>query len=78
MNELYKALGHQSPIGQSPIGMINQIRRDPMSVLSRAGLSMPSGLNDPTSIIQHLMQTGQITQAQYDRAVRMAGSLMPR
>lgn len=51
--------------------MLTQLKSNPMSMLSRYGI--PSNIaNDPNAIIQHLMNTGQVSQEQYNRAVSMA------
>ena len=51
--------------------MLTQLKSNPMLMLSRYGI--PSNIaNDPNAIIQHLMNTGQVSQEQYNRAVSMA------
>lgn len=56
----------------SPLSMLNELKRDPISFLNKAGYNIPRNLNDPNAIIQHLMNSGQITQAQMNRAQQMA------
>ena len=49
-----------------PLQMVMQIKQNPGKFLVQRGLNIPSGiLNDPNKIIQHLMNTGQISQEQY-------------
>lgn len=56
------------------IQMINQIKSNPMSVLGRYGI--PQNIsNDPNAIIQYLMNSGKISQEQYNRAVMMAQNM---
>jgi hypothetical protein len=43
-----------------------------MQFIAQRGFNLPQGMNDPNEIIQHLMKTGQISQQQYDNAVKMA------
>lgn len=56
------------------IQMLSQIKFNPMSVLSRK-FNIPQNLNNPNDIIQHLMNTGQISQASYNQANNMAKQL---
>lgn len=46
------------------------LRSNPMALLSRR-FNIPQGLNDPQQIIQHLLNTRQITQDQVNNAMRM-------
>lgn len=52
--------------------LVQQLRNNPMSMLSRAGLNVPQSVNNPQAIIQHLLNSGQITQEQYNQAQSMA------
>lgn len=54
--------------------MINQIKANPMSVLGRYGVPKDIA-NNPQAVIQHLLNTGRISQAQYDMAVSKAHSM---
>ena len=55
----------------NPMQMINQIRQNPAQFLG--GLNLPQNImNDPNAIIQHLMNSGKISQADYDKAINMA------
>lgn len=56
----------------NPMQMLQQLRQNPVQVLRQAGLNIPDNLSDPNAIIQHLMNSGQISQAQYTRAREMA------
>lgn len=51
--------------------MIMQIKQNPTQFIMQKGFNVPQGINDPNSIIQHLMNTGQVSQAQYNRAMSM-------
>lgn len=57
----------------NPIQMLQQLKSNPIQFLQRAGLNVPQNLNDPNAIIQHLMNSGQVSQQQYERARQMAG-----
>lgn len=68
-NPFYSALGN----GQSnPLVMLSQLKQNPIAFLNKAGYKIPQNLNDPNAIIQHLMNSGQVTQAQMNRAQQMA------
>lgn len=68
-NPFYSALGNGK---QNPLSMLSQLKQNPIAFLSKAGYNIPQNLNDPNAIIQHLMNSGQITQAQMNRAQQMA------
>lgn len=51
--------------------MLNQVKSNPMSVLGQK-FNLPKNINNPQDIIQHLMNTGQVTQEQYNQAMNMA------
>lgn len=54
-----------------------QMRQNPMQVLSRRW-NIPQGVNmqDPNSIIQHLLNTGQVTQSQVNQVMGMQNNPM--
>ena len=56
----------------NPMQMLQQLRQNPVQVLRQAGLNVPDNLNDPNQIIQHLMNSGQVSQLQYTRARELA------
>lgn len=49
--------------------MVMQIRQNPMGFLQQRGYNIPQNLNDPSSIIQHLLNTRQISQDQLNNVV---------
>ena len=64
-NPFYSALnGNRPNLAQ----MLQQLQQKPVQVLKQAGLNVPDNLNDPNAIIQHLMNSGQITQQRYNQA----------
>lgn len=65
---IFDQLGQSSP--QNPMQMLQQIRQNPAAVLQRAGLNIPGGLTNPQQILQHLMQSGQVTQQRYQQAMQ--------
>lgn len=56
----------------NPMQMLQQLRQNPVQMLRQAGLNVPDNLNDPNAIIQHLMNSGQISQQRYEQARQMA------
>ena len=69
---LFEQLGQQAQM-MNPVQMLSRLRSDPSGVLKQMGLTIPAGMNDPRQIIQHLVQSGQIPQAQYNQALNMLG-----
>ena len=52
--------------------VFNQLRQNPMQILSkRFNIPQNVNLNDPSAIIQHLLNTGQITQQQVNQCMGM-------
>ena len=56
----------------NPMQMLQQLRQNPVQMLRQAGLNVPDNLNDPNQIIQHLMNSGQVSQDAYNKARQMA------
>lgn len=54
------------------LGMLTQLKQNPMGFLRQAGFNLPGNMSDPQQMIQHLMNSGQVSQAQYDQARQMA------
>lgn len=50
--------------------MLNQFKQNPMAVLSRR-YNIPQNMNDPNQILQHLLNSGQVSQSQVDRIMQM-------
>lgn len=50
--------------------MLAQIKSNPMAVLGQR-FNLPQNLNNPNDIIQHLLNTGQVSQAQVNHAMQM-------
>ena len=48
------------------MNQFNQFMRNPMQVLSQRIPGMPMGMNDPNQIIQSLMNSGRMSQEQYN------------
>ena len=67
MNPFFNAMG-----GMNPMQMLSQLKANPLGVLRRYGFNVPENISDPNAIIQHLMNTGQLSQKQYSQARSMA------
>ena len=67
-NPLFNALGGGNNIFQ----MLGQLKQNPLAMLQKAGFNVPTNINNPQQIIQHLTQTGQINQNQLNQAQQMA------
>ena len=50
--------------------MLNQFKQNPMAVLSHR-YNIPQNMNDPNQILQHLLNSGQVSQSQVDRVMQM-------
>ena len=50
--------------------MVSQFRQNPMQMLAQR-YNIPQGINSPQDIIQHLLNTGQISQQQVNSAMQM-------
>ena len=61
----------QIPQQMNPMQAMQQLRANPASFLRARGLNIPDGINNPSQIIQHLLQSGQVPQARYQQAVQM-------
>lgn len=57
----------------SMFSALQNFKKNPMQFLMQKRFNIPKEItNDPNAIIQHLMQTGQVSQQQYNKAVQMA------
>jgi len=53
--------------------IVQQIKANPMQFLIQRRLNIPQNIsNDPTAILNHLLQTGQTNQDAVNRAYQMA------
>ena len=74
-NQLGRQQGFQQPQLQrmNPMQAMQQLRSDPAGFLRQAGLNVPAGISEPQQLINHLMQSGQVSQQQYQQAMQMMG-----
>lgn len=52
------------------MNMYQQFSQNPISMLSKR-FNIPQNVNSPQDIIQHLLNSGQVTQDQVNRAMQM-------
>lgn len=58
------------------IQLLGLLTQNPMQILSQYGLNIPQNINRPQDIIQHLLNSGQITQDQVNQAQQMKNNPM--
>lgn len=71
-NPFFNALGGAAMGNLNPMAMLAQLKQNPLGLLRQAGFNVPENINDPNAIIQHLMNSGQISQEQMNKAQQMA------
>jgi hypothetical protein len=60
---IYDSLGGQPDLAQ--------LKAHPAEQLKKAGYTIPAGMTDAQAIINHLMQTGQVTSPRLQMAQRI-------
>lgn len=53
------------------INMIMQARQNPMAVISQR-FNIPQNIQKPQDMVQHLLDSGQISQAQLNQTMKMS------
>lgn len=61
------------------MNLVQQLKQNPMQIVSQR-FNIPQNVNpnDPNNIIQHLLNTGQVTQDQVNRAMSLQNNPMLR
>lgn len=60
----------------NPMQMLQALKSNPIQFLMQRKLNVPANMaSDPNAIINHLLQTGQITQQQINAAYQQMGRL---
>lgn len=72
-NSLFNTLnGNQMGLREQ----LRQLQANPMQFLMQRRLNIPQELqNDPRGMVQHLLNTGQMKQADFDRLQGIVGNL---
>jgi len=52
------------------VTMLNQFKQNPIAMLNKR-FNIPQDMNNPDQILQHLLNTNQISQAQVNRVMQM-------
>ena len=47
---------------QDMYNLLQQLKQDPVNTLAQRKYNIPQGMSNPSDIMQHLLNTGQITQ----------------
>lgn len=55
--------------------MVAQFKQNPMKMLMQK-YNIPQNINDPQQIVKHLVDSGQVTQDQVNRAMQMRNNPM--
>lgn len=73
-NPLYQEMMGNA-VQNNPMQTLNQLRNNPIQFVLQRGFHLPQNVGtDPNSIIQYLLNSGQISQEKYNQAVQMAQS----
>lgn len=68
-NPLYKEMMNANG---NPMQMLNQLRANPIQYILNRGFNLPQNIgNNPNSIIQHLLNSGQVSQSKYNQVMQM-------
>lgn len=57
----------------NPMMMLQQLRQNPAALLQSRGLNVPAGMADPQQIVQHLVQSGQVSNGALQQVMQMFG-----
>lgn len=59
------------------MNLFSRLTQNPAQTLIESGLNIPNDIaNNPQSIVQHLLNTGQISQSQVNQAMQMKDNPM--
>ena len=74
MSDLFNSLDKQ-PQMQNPQQMMQQLKNDPVAFMKRRGINIPNGVDttNPQSIINGLIQSGQIGNDRFKMVMQMLG-----
>lgn len=68
----------QQPQGKSREEALREIKADPVGVLRQHGLNVPAGITDPMQMVNHLLQSGQVSNPRLQMAQKMMGMFARR
>lgn len=58
------------------ISMYQRFMQNPSQALMEAKFNVPQGMNNPNDIIQHLLNTGQVSQSRVNQVMQMRNNPM--
>ena len=53
------------------LGLLASLKSNPFKFFNAMGLNIPQNINTPEGIIQHLLNTGQVSQQQINHVMSM-------
>lgn len=75
-NPIFNALSGNST---NPMQMLNQLMSNPVQFLASRRLNIPQNIsNNPQAIIQHLLNSGQMSQETYNRLQSQVSQMTKR
>lgn len=71
MNPLFNALGGNQP---NMMQMLQQLKANPVQFLTKSKFNLPQNIDtsNAQSIVNYLVQSGQVSQESYNKAYNMA------
>ena len=61
-------------MGNQMMQMLGQLKANPMQFLMQRRMNVPANIaNDPNALVNHLLQTGQVSQDAVNRAYQQLG-----
>lgn len=76
-NPIFNALGGGNT--SNPMQMLNQLMSNPVQFLASRRLNIPQDIsNNPQAIIQHLLNSGQMSQETYNRLQSQVSQMTKR
>lgn len=61
-------------MNMNPMSALNALKSNPGAFL---GVNLPQGMNDPSQILNYLVQSGRFSQAQVNQAYQMSRQFFP-
>ena len=55
--------------------MLPQLKGNPMQFLAQRGIQIPQGMSNPQQIVQQMLNSGRVSQAQVDQARQMVNGM---
>ena len=77
MSDMFNALGNRNQPQANPMQAIQQLKSNPAGFLKSRGFNIPNGVDtrNPQSIINSLVQSGQIGNNKVQQAMQMLANM---